>query len=75
MNYSTIDQNECSSVAIGFDYVAQSLNLILERYLKFYSTPIRYIHKAQHHKRVKDMLRRNPLIPGLEIDLKFDITP
>ena len=66
-----LDQRLCLSMAVGFDFLAHSLSHILDRYLKFYNNPRRYLDKSQTHKRVKDLLKGKKSIEELDLNVHF----
>lgn len=64
-----LDQRQCTSLAVGFDFLAHSLSHILDRYIKFYNNPAKYLDKTKNHKRVKDLMSNKTSIAELNLNV------
>ena len=48
-----MDQRLCIGASIGFEFLANVMSTIQDRYIKFYNNPRRYKAKALKHRRGK----------------------
>lgn len=66
-----MDQRLCIATSVGFEYLANVLSTIQDRYVKFYNNPRRYHDKAMKHRRGKQVEKGQKSIKSLDLDVNL----